>query len=288
MTLTELHAQALAGHWAVPHFNFSSLAQANGIIDAVVAARAPVVLGLSEGERDFVGLAQAVYLAKSFEDTQGIPVFLNADHTKSVERAKEAVDAGFSSIHIDLSKEPYDKNLAGVKEVVAYAKDKNSDINVEGELGYFATESSKRYTEAVEIPEDSFTKPEEAATFVQETGVDRFAPAVGTLHGIAANKPVLRFDLIEAIRKIVPDEVALVLHGGSGVADEDIKKAVEMGFNNIHVSTELRVAYSDALRKTLQEKPNEVAPYHYLKEARAAVAAVTRQKLDLFNTVNVV
>ncbi|MEX0916878.1 MAG: class II fructose-bisphosphate aldolase, partial [Candidatus Spechtbacterales bacterium] len=195
-TLKEWHTRSIAEKWAMPHFNFSNLEQLHALVEAAREAQSPLVLGLSEGERDAVGLAEAVALV-SVARADGYPIFLNADHSRSPETAKAAVDAGFDSVHIDLSKESYEENIAGTKEVVEYAKAKNADIEVEGELGYLATESSKVYKEEVVIPEDSYTQPEQAIEYVAKTGVDRFASAIGNLHGIAANEPKLRFELVE-------------------------------------------------------------------------------------------
>ncbi|OGZ60793.1 MAG: hypothetical protein A2919_01245 [Candidatus Spechtbacteria bacterium RIFCSPLOWO2_01_FULL_43_12] len=281
-SLKELHARALKEGWAVPHFNFSSLSQLNGIMDALKEMRSPAALGTSEGERKFLGSKQALSLVRSFRE-EGIPVFINADHHKTPEAAIEAFDIGYDSIHADLSKESFEDNIAGVKKVVEYVKNKRPEVEVEGELGYFVTESSKVYKEVIEIPEESYTQPEQAAEFVKRTGIDRFAPAIGNLHGIAANKPVIRFDLVEKLRKELPD-ITFVLHGGSGISEEDMRKLVKMGFNNIHISTELRVAYTDALRKELNEKPDELAPYHYLDEARGAVRDEVKKKLEIFGS----
>ncbi|MDX1608225.1 MAG: class II fructose-bisphosphate aldolase, partial [Candidatus Spechtbacterales bacterium] len=269
--------------WAVPHFNFSSLAQLNGILDALREMKAPAALGTSEGERKFLGAKQALYLVQSFREEEGIPVYINADHHKSPEAAIEAFDAGYDSVHADLSKESYKDNIEGVKRVVEHVKSKRPEVEVEGELGYFVTESSKIYKEKIEIPEESYTQPEQAAEFVKETGIDRFAPVVGNLHGIAANEPKIRFDLVEKLREALP-EVTFVLHGGSGISDKDMKKLVKAGFNNIHVSTELRIAYTDALRAELKAKPDEVAPYHYLDKAREAVAKKVKEKLKIFGS----
>ncbi|MDX1535659.1 MAG: class II fructose-bisphosphate aldolase [Candidatus Spechtbacterales bacterium] len=283
-TLTELHKQALSEHWAVPHFNFSSLAQLNGILDGLKESKSPAALGTSEGERKFIGAKQALYLVRSFREEEDIPVYINADHHKTPESALEAFDAGYESIHADFSKESYEDNIAGVQKVVEKVKKNRPDVEVEGELGYFVTESSKIYKEAVEIPEDSYTKAEQAVDFVEKTGIDRFAPVIGNLHGIAANKPVIRFDLVEKLRQALPN-ITFVLHGGSGIVEEDMKKLVSMGFNNIHVSTELRIAYTEALRQELAEKPEEVAPYHYLDQARKAVAEVVKEKVKIFGSV---
>lgn len=280
-TLTQLHKRALKEHWAVPHFNFSSLAQLNGILDALREMHAPAVLGTSEGERDFIGLKQSVYLIKSFREKEEVAVFLNADHSYSFETAKKAFDAGYDSIHIDLSKEEYKKNIEDTKRVVDYVKGKNPEVEVEGELGYIVTGSSKIYKEIIEIPEDSYTRVEEAIDFVAKTGIDRFAPAIGNIHGIAVNKPSIKFNLVNDLRDALPN-VTFVLHGGSGIGDKDMKKLVKMGINNIHISTELRVAYTDALRKELNKKQYEIAPYHYLDKARKMVAEKVKEKLKIF------
>lgn len=288
MTLTELHHKAKQESWAVPHFNFSSLSQLQGILAGALERRAPVVAGLSEGERDFIGLTQAVDLIQSFRKTYDIPIFLNADHSHSLETAKAAVDAGFDSIHIDMSKKPFEENLSITRQVVEYAKGVNPKIEVEGELGYLATDSSKVYTEAIDIPEDSYTKVDQAIEFVTKTGIDRFAPAIGNIHGIAANKPKIKFDLIEKLTEALPKDLTFVLHGGSGISDEDLGKIVESGFNNVHISTELRVAYTSAIKETMAAHPDDIAPYAYLKPAREAVKNVVADKLSIYHTVNVV
>lgn len=288
ISLSLLHKKAKEEQWAVPHFNFSSLSQLQGILDAASQMRAPVLAGTSEGERDFIGLTQAVALIKSYRETFDIPIFLNADHSHSFETAKAAFDAGYDSIHIDLSKKPFAENLETTKRVVDYVKSKNSEVQVEGELGYLATDSSKIYKETIEIPEDSYTKVDQAVEFVTKTGIDRFAPAIGNLHGIAANTPKIRFDLIEQLTQALPKNLTFVLHGGSGIADADLSKIVEMGFNNVHISTELRVAYTQGLKDFISKNPDEIAPYKYLKPAAQNQIEVVKHKLALYHTVNVV
>lgn len=288
MTLKELHQKAKAEKWAVPHFNFSSLSQLKGILEGAVSMRAPVLLGTSEGERESIGLKQAVYLVKSYRETYDIPIFLNADHSKSFETAKAACDAGYDSIHIDLSKKTFEENLEETKKIVDYVKSTRPEVEVEGELGYLATESSKIYQEEIEIPEDSYTKVEEALKYVSETGIDRFAPAIGNLHGIAANKPKIRFELIEELTSALPNDLTFVLHGGSGISNEDLKRIVESGFNNVHISTEIRAAYTSSLKDYLEKNPDEISPAKYLEFAKDAVIPIVKDKLEIYNTVNVV
>ena len=282
-TLKQYFAQAAREGWAVPHFNFSNLEQLQAIVEAAKEMRAPVLVGTSESERAFIGIEQAVSLVKSLQK-QGIAVFLNADHCRTIESAKEAINAGYDSVHIDLSKKSFAENVKGTAQVVKYAAKK---VQVEGELGYLVTDSSKVYKEKIVIPEESYTKVEEAKRFVRETGIDRLAPAIGTIHGISENKLSLRLDLARELSKALGKDVTLVLHGGSGVSEKDIKDVIKAGFSNIHVSTELRVAYTNALRKALKEAPEESTPYKYLHYPKEAVVKLVKSKMRLFRAENV-
>lgn len=284
-SLKEILRQALEERWALPHFNVSDAVTLAGICEAAKELASPLLIGTSEGERKFIGSKQAVAMIRAYREEYSLPIFLNADHHKSIEVAQEAVDAGYDAVHIDLSAYDLEENIRGTKEIVAYAKSnvksQMSNVNVEGEVGYLVTESSKIYKEVIEIPPESLTKPEEAERFVKETGVDRFAPAVGNLHGIAANAKKLDIARIEAIRLAIGD-VAMVLHGGSGTTDDQIKAVIEAGINNIHINTELRVVYADVLRKFLLENPDETTPYKFFKPVINAIKQKAAEKIRLF------
>jgi len=273
----------------VPHFNISDAVTLAGILEACKELKSPVMIGTSEGERKFIGGKQAIAMVRVYRDEYKLPIFFNADHHKSVSAAGEALSEGYESVHIDLSVMNLEENIKGTKEIVAYAKSQtrnpNAEFSVEGEVGYLVTESSKIYKEIIEIPPESLTKPEEAARFVKETGVDRFAPAVGNLHGIAANIKKLDIARIEAIRSMI-GETAMVLHGGSGTPDEQVKEAIKAGINNIHINTELRVVYAEALRKFLFENPEETTPYKFFKPVIEAIKEKTAEKIKLFGSVN--
>ncbi len=283
--LGDILKRAATEGWSTGHFNISNLEQLKAIISAAKELNSPVLIGLSEGERKFFGLKQAVEMVKIFKEESGLPIFVNPDHSHSVESAKAAFDAGFTSIHIDLSKESYKDNLEGTKEVVDYVKSKNPNVSVEGELGYLRGES-KVQKEIIEIKPEDLTKPEEAAEFVEKTGVDRFSGAYGNIHGIAANEPKLDVERIKDIRKILPPEVSLVLHGGSGISDEQMKEAIKAGIANIHINTEIRIAYTVALKKSLADNPDEVAPYKIMPPVVEAVKNKVVEKLQLFGGVN--
>lgn len=283
--LAEILTKARTNNQAIGHFNISNLEMLRAVAMAAKEAGMPVMIGTSEGEAAFIGYRTAVGMVRAVAEEFGVLLFLNADHHKSVEAARRAVDAGYKSVHIDLSKLPYEENIAGTKRIVDYARASGRDVSVEGELGVLATESSKIYESAISIDPASFTTVEQAAEFVEKTGVNRFAPAVGNFHGISkVQEKKLDMDLIARIRSMIPEQVALVLHGGSGTPDADIREAIRAGIANVHVSTELRIAYSDALRKTFADNPEETTPYTLLSPAVESVKAVAVQKILLFGS----
>lgn len=288
MTLQNFLADALKNRWATGHFNFSELDQARAIVEACAEARSPTVLGTSEGERKHFGLTEAVAIRDAFRKDFAIPIFLNADHTKSVAAAKAAVDAGYDSVHIDLSALPYEENVAGTKEIVEYARIQHTNIlenvgmlSVEGELGYLRGES-KIQQEKIEVKKEDYTDPAQAKDFVVRTGVDRLAIAVGNIHGISLDEPALDIERIRAIRAAIPEGVALVLHAGSGIPDDQIRAAISTGIANIHINTDIRVAYVRELKRAFAEDVGEAAMYKLDASAITAMKEVVKQKLTLF------
>lgn len=287
MTIHDLFYTAHKEKKAIGHFNIATLEMLKGIVAAAVEQKAGVLIGTSENEAEFIGRKEAVALIQTIREETGLPIFLNADHHKSVEAAKKSIDAGYDSIHIDLSKESYEKNLAGTKEIVEYAnriaQSANREISVEGELGFLATDSSKVFDEAIVIRQEDLTKPEQAREFIEKTSINRFAPSVGNFHGMSTKaEKHLDFERIKAIRAAMPPNVALVLHGGSGTSSDQLVKAIQSGINNIHISTELRVAFVSGLRKAFTDMPEETTPYKLLPPAIEAVKNVVSEKLRLF------
>ena len=277
----EILERARDEKWAVPHFNISNFEMLKALVEAALNLRSPLLIGTSEGERDFIGLKSAVSLVRSLREEYDFPIYLNADHSYSVEKAKAAIDAGYDSVHIDLSKKSFEENVAGTREVVEYAKAKNPAISIEGEIGYFVTDSSKIYKETIDVPIESLAKPEEAVDFFKHTGVHRLAPVVGGIHGVAKNKGHLDIERIGHIHEAIPDAV-LVLHGGFGDPPEEIKNAIKAGVAKIPISTDLRVAYVDALRREIAK--DEVAPYKIMDPVIDAVKKVAIQNIRLFES----
>ncbi len=283
--LKNILSRASKEGWTTGHFNVSTLEQMRVIVNVCKALGSPAIIGTSEGERKYIGLGEAVAMREALRHEFGIPVFLNADHTKSVDAAKAAVDAEYDSIHIDLSAKGFEENVKGTAEVVIYARAKGQDISVEGELGFLRGES-KIQNVKVEINPSDLTKPEEARSFVHRTGVDRLAPVVGNIHGLSVDEPELDIDRIKAIRHMIPESVILVLHGGSGIPPSQIRAAIEAGIANIHVNTDLRVAFVGGLREHIASNPDETTPYKLFPEAEEAMAKVVEERLKLFNAVN--
>jgi len=284
-TLREVIRDAEARHIAIGHFNISNLEGLWAIFHAAKALNVPVIVGLSEGERDFVGVRQAVALVKSIREEYQYPIYINADHTYSVERVKEAIDAGFDAVIFDGAELPLEENIAFTKQCVEYARASGRDVLVEAEVGYIGTSSKvlDAIPEGVKFDDSSLTSPEQAAHFVKATGVDLFAPAVGNIHGMLRNAPEPRLD-IERIRKVrVAAGVPLVLHGGSGTSDEDFREAIKAGISIVHINTEIRVAFMKSLSSYLTAHPDEVAPYKVMKEPTGAMQKVIEARLRLFS-----
>lgn len=283
-TLKEYIQQADQEGWALGHFNISNIEGLWGIFRAAESLQVPIIIGVSEGERNFIGIKQVKALVDSIKAEFDYPIFLNADHTHSLDGIKAVVDAGFDAVIIDGSKLPLEENIALTKEAVSYAKATNPDILIEGEIGYIGT-SSKLLDE---IPQDvlkageHLVTPELAKSFVTETGVDILSPAVGNLHGMLKNmsNPALDIDRIKAIRESAG--VPLVLHGGSGITDEDFRQAIQAGISIVHINTEIRVAYRDAVRRSLQDNPDEVAPYKIMSPVISAIQTKVKERLALF------
>ncbi len=286
-TLKEYVWEAREKKIAVGHFNISNIEGMWGVFKAAQKLNVPVIIGVSEGERDFVGVKQVAALVKSLREEYNYPVFLNADHTYSFERVKEAIDAGFDSVIFDGAQLSLEENISLTKKCVDYARGCGREVLVEAEMGYIGVSSKilDGIPEGVKLDADSLTDPIVAKMFVEKTGVDMFAPAVGNIHGMFRGgvDPKLNIERVKEVSESTG--VPLVLHGGSGNSEEDFKGAIANGVSIVHINTEIRIAYKQGLQKALQENPDEVAPYKFLKAAVASVEEVVEKKLRLFNNM---
>ena len=290
-TLRETIKDAEDKKVAVGHFNISNLEGIWAVFNSARKLDVPVIIGVSEGERDFVGVKQVKAIVDSIKKEFDYPIYLNADHTYSFERVKEVVEAEYNSVIFDGAKLSYDENIEITKKCVDFVKEYNSkngtDILVEAEYGYIG-QSSKildGVPDGVKIDADSLTDPEKAKEFVSMTGIDLFAPAVGNIHGMFRGgiDPSLDIGRIEKIKESVG--VPLVLHGGSGNTKEDFEKAIEAGISVVHINTELRLAFKKGLEEGLSENKDEVAPYKFLKKSKEEMEKLVEEKLKLFNRI---
>jgi fructose-bisphosphate aldolase, class II len=270
---------------ALGHFNISDWIFLKAVFASARELKVPVMVGASEGERAFLGVPQLSALVKSLREENDFPIFLNADHTHSLQGAIEAAKAGFDSVVFDRSELPFEENIRATKRAVEELKSINPAIILEGEIGDIGTGSEIHDS----APDRSrpLTTPEEARQYVQSTGVDILAPAVGNMHGMlqtmVQGSTRKRLDLTR-IREIKSATGSwLTLHGGSGTDDEDLQKSVAAGINIVHINTELRVAWRRGLESAFAQKPHEVVPYKLLPFAEESVREVVLARLRLFN-----
>lgn len=278
---------------AIGHFNISDSVALKAIFESAKELDVPIIIGTSEGEAGFLGRDLASVMVKGLRDNNKYRIFINSDHTHNLEEVKKAIMAGYDSIIFDASKLPFEENIKLTRQAVEYIKSKSKDILVEGELGYLGDSSKilKSIPEGVAINAKDLTTPEEAAEFVRRTKIDLLAPAVGNMHGILVGrndlgkmssvKKHLNIERIAAIKKAV--KIPLVLHGGSETADEDFVAAINAGISVIHINTEIRLAWKNALEKSISQNKDEVAPYKILKPSLEAIKSVVKSRLQLFN-----
>lgn len=304
VTTKEMFKKAYDGGYAIGAFNVNNMEIVQGIVRAAAAQQSPLILQASAGARKYAGPIYLRHLVEAAIEESDLPIALHLDHGDSFEICKECVDAGFTSVMIDGSHLPYEENIALTKRVVEYAHDKG--VVVEAELGRLAGIEDAVNVSAADA---SFTDPEQAVDFVQRTGVDSLAIAIGTSHGAYKFKgtPRLDFERLETITKLLP-EFPLVLHGASsvykylvdecnsfggeipgaqGVPDDMLRRAATLGVCKINVDTDLRLAMTATVRKTLIENPAEFDPRKYLGPARDAIQAMVEHKIkDVMNSAN--
>lgn len=286
----EVLKSAQLNKYAIGAFNFSTAEILKAIVAAARELKSPVIVATSEGEANFFGLREAAALVGAWRQATKLPIILNLDHGKSPEMVKKAVAAGYDAVHFDGSSLPYEQNLAQTNEAVKYirefSKTFDKDIIIEGELGYLRG-SSALHEEKLEIKPNDLTGPEQAVDFIERTGVDSLAVVIGNAHGVfAAGQEKLYLDRLAEIKKAVDDKIFLVLHGGSGIPDSDIQKAIGQGIVKINVNTELRMAYRKGIDEELKEVPQETTPYKILEHSFEEVKKVVAEKIKLFGSEN--
>ncbi len=271
---------------ALGHFNVSELVAVKAIVRAARALDVPVIIGVSEGERDFIGVEQIAALVRAYRDEGGPPIFLDADHTHTLAAAERAARAGFDAVVFDASEADCDANVARTRQAVTALRSIAPDIVVEGEIGFIGASSAIH--DAAPPEGYGLTTVDEARQYVEATGVDVLAPSVGTMHGLLRTMVQGRVQKRLDLQRIADIKDAtrtyLTLHGASGTHPADLRRAVRAGVTIVHVNTELRLAWRRGLEAVLAAHPDEVAPYKVLAPVEAAVHAVVTEHLQLLNS----
>ena len=298
VTSKEMFAKAYAGGYAIGAFNVNNMETIQGIVEAGKECNSPLILQVSAGARKYANPIYLKHLVEAAVEDTGLPIVMHLDHGASYEMCKDAIDGGFTSVMIDASHHSFAENIEITKKVVEYAHARG--VVVEAELGQLAG-----IEDAVNVKAEdaSFTQPDEVCEFTEKTGIDSLAIAIGTSHGAykfkPGQKPQLRFDILEEVGKRLPG-FPIVLHGASsvpqdrvavinqiggampdaiGIPEEMLRKAASMAVCKINIDSDLRVAFTAAIRKHFAENPSHFDPRQYLGDARAAVKEIVKHKI---------
>ncbi|MBW4062013.1 class II fructose-bisphosphate aldolase [Candidatus Saccharibacteria bacterium] len=282
-----LYARTRTEKFALGAFNIDNQETLIAVCKAAAAKQAPVLVQASQGEVDAIGLHNIRCLVDNYRLEYGLEMYINLDHSPSVEAAKAGIDAGFEFIHIDFSQAKKDASdeeiVAATKEIVEYAK--TTGALVESEPHYFGG-GSNVFTEAFDYEEIKkwFTVPAEAKAFIEATGIDTYAVAIGNLHGTYPVPKILDLDLLTQIVAACPPEAHFSLHGGSGTPDDQFRGAVERGISKVNINSDLRKAFRTTLEKVLADNPKEFAIVKLMPSVIEAVQAVVESKIDSFGS----
>ncbi|MBE3562224.1 MAG: class II fructose-1,6-bisphosphate aldolase [Hydrogenibacillus schlegelii] len=275
----EVLKDAVKNGYAVGQFNLNGLEYLQAIVEVAEEERSPVILGVSVSSTKYIGLDYLIALANAAKLKARVPIILHLDHGPDFDFVMKAIRAGFDSVMYDGSEHPLEENIATTRRVVEAAH--AAGVSVEGEIGRIGGTEDEV---SVDEREAMLARVDEAERFARETGIDAIAPALGTAHGMYKGRPEIAFDRLEAIHKRTG--LPVVLHGGSGVPEEDIRRAIALGVGKINVNTESQVEFSRVVRKTLEEKPDLYDSRKYLGPARGAIKEIIRAKIRLFGSNN--
>lgn len=280
VTLQSVLYDAQQKGYAVGAFNFNGIEDAEGILDAAVEKRSPVILMASVSAVAYMGGPKAVAgFVHGLADKLDIPVVLHLDHSEAYDLTCSCVDAGFTSVMIDASKLSYEDNIELSHRVVLYAH--KFGVSVEAELGRLG---GREENIRVSAREAALTRPEDVPEFIDRTGIDALAVSIGTAHGFYKEEPKLDFDRLTAIRSLT--SVPLVLHGGTGVPEEDFVRAIQCGMSKINVGTELKYCCSQTVRGSVADQPDQIDIRKLVGPARSNCRDIVRHKIDLFGSAN--
>lgn len=279
VNMGEMLIKAKENKYAVPQFNINNLEWTKFILEECNELKSPVILGVSEGAAKYMGGYKVVAnMVKALVESLNItvPVALHLDHGSSFDVCKEALDAGFTSVMIDASKYSLDENINKTKEVVEYAKEKNA--SVEAEIGHIGGQEEDKNGGIL------YANPEECIKLVKETGIDALAPALGSVHGLYKGEPKLEFNLMRQIGK--DTNLPLVLHGGTGIPDYQIKEAIACGTTKLNINTELQIAWATGVRELINNDLKVYDPRKFIKAGENNIKKAIKDKVELLGSIN--
>lgn len=262
--------KAQTEHYAVPAFNIHNLETMQVVVETATELQSPVILAGTPGTYSYAETENILAIANALSKKHNIPLAVHLDHHEEYNDIVNKINAGVRSVMIDGSHFPYEENIAIVKQVVEYAH--RYDVSVEAELGRLGGVEDDLI---VNDKDALYTNPKQAIDFIEKTGIDSLAIAIGTAHGLYKSEPKLDFDRLSEIRSMV--DIPLVLHGASGVPEKDVRECIKRGICKVNVATELKIAFSDALKQYLIEHSDANDPRHYMKPAKAAMKDIVRK-----------
>lgn len=282
-----LYQRTRSQHFAVGAFNIDNQETLIAIAKAAQKLNSPVLVEVSDGEVKAMGLDNVRDLVDNYKAEYGIEMYINLDHSPTVEDCKRAIDAGYEFIHIDISQANHDASdeeiVAKTKEVVEYAK--FTGALVESEPHYFGGSSNVHEEEIdYEAIKKTFSTPEGSRAFIEATGIDTFAAAVGNLHGKYPVPKILDLELLQQIRNQIPEWAQISLHGGSGTPLNYFEEAARIGVSKININSDMRFAFRETLEKVLADNPKEYAVVKLMPEVYGAVQAVVEEKIQAFGS----
>lgn len=277
VTVKTLLEAAEKGKYAVGAFNCNNMEIVQAIVAAAEAERSPVIIQASQGAIKYAGLDYVVALCNAAAKGATVPIALHLDHGTDMEQVIKCITGGFTSVMYDGSAKPFEENVAMTKKVIEIAQ--AAGVSTEAELGKLGG-----IEDHINVSERDamMTDPQEALRFVQETGVDSLAVAIGTAHGPYKLPPKLDFERLEKIRSLI--DTPIVLHGSSGVPAEDLIRAIKLGVRKVNIDTNIREAFCNTLRETLAQMPQEIDPRKILGPSREAMVKVIREKIQIFGS----
>ncbi|MGG7076415.1 tagatose bisphosphate family class II aldolase [Clostridium sardiniense] len=279
LSTREMLKKAQREGYAVPAFNIHNLETLQVVIETAVELRSPVILAGTPSTISYAGGEYIVSMAEVAAKKYDIPIAIHLDHFEDVDAIKHYVDIGFKSTMIDASHETYENNIKIVKEVVDYAH--KFDATVEAELGRLGGQEDDL---VVDEKDAMYTNPDQAKDFVEKTGIDSLAVAIGTAHGLYKGTAKLDFERLKEIREKV--DVPLVLHGASDVPDELVKKAISLGICKVNVATDLKIPFSNAVKKYFIDNPEANDPRKYMTPGKEAMKAIVAHKIMVCGSNN--